>query len=212
MKITIVCSSERHPVNKYLAEWIERHSQFHQIDLIRDKNDARGGDILFLISCGQKVERSDREKYGKTLVVHASDLPEGKGWNPHVWQILDGKTEFVVSLLEAADKIDSGDIWEKVKCEIPKDALWDEINHYIFSAELKLMDFAVENYKIINPQPQQSVVDHAPYRLRNPEDSRIDPSKSIAEQFDLIRVCDPDRFPAFFELYGVKYRLTLEKI
>lgn len=28
---------------------------------------------------------------------------------------------------------------------------------------------------------------------------------------DLIRICDPDRFPAYFELHGHKYNIRLEK-
>lgn len=49
-------------------------------------------------------------------------------------------------------------------------------------------------------------------RKRSPLDNQIDPTKSIEEQFDLLRVSDNDRFPAFFELRGKKYTLKLEKI
>jgi methionyl-tRNA formyltransferase len=48
--------------------------------------------------------------------------------------------------------------------------------------------------------------------MRTPKDSCIDPHRTIAEQFDLIRVCDPIRFPAFFEYRGQKYALKLEKL
>ncbi|WP_200810893.1 hypothetical protein [Pseudogulbenkiania subflava] len=192
---------------------MSKNSLSHDIRLIREKKDATGGDILFLISCGQKIEDHEKEKYKKTLVIHASDLPNGKGWNPHIWQILEGKTAITVSLLEAADKIDSGDIWSKVHCSIPKNALWDEINSTIFEAELLLMDFAVDNFYSLTPQPQSELSsDNVYYRLRGPEDSKLDPKKSIAEQFDLMRVCDPERFPAFFFMHGCKYKLTLEKI
>ena len=34
--------------------------------------------------------------------------------------------------------------------------------------------------------------------------------KSIKEQFDLLRICDPDRYPAYFEMHGRKYKLRLE--
>lgn len=39
---------------------------------------------------------------------------------------------------------------------------------------------------------------------RTPADSRIDPDRSIREQYNFIRACDPDRFPAFFEIEGQK--------
>ncbi|MCG9042276.1 formyltransferase family protein [Laribacter hongkongensis] len=213
MNITIICSSELHPVNSFLQNWKSKQSNNHNISIIRNKNEALGGDVLFLISCGQKIEASEREKYKKTLVIHASDLPNGKGWNPHIWQILEGKTNVTVTLLEAADKIDSGDIWSKIKCEIPQNALWDEINSIIFDAELQLMDFALENFNTIDPLPQLNMPsDGVYYRLRTPEDSQLDTSRSIADLFNSIRVCDPKRFPAFFEMHGQKYKLTVEKI
>jgi len=34
---------------------------------------------------------------------------------------------------------------------------------------------------------------------------------SIASQFDLIRVCDPNRYPAYFFYRGKKYTMILEK-
>ena len=43
-------------------------------------------------------------------------------------------------------------------------------------------------------------------------DSRLDPSRSIAEQFDLLRVADPQRFPAFFDLRGHRYLVRLKKL
>jgi methionyl-tRNA formyltransferase len=49
------------------------------------------------------------------------------------------------------------------------------------------------------------------YPRRTPKDSEIDVFKTIAEQFDMIRVCDPNRFPAYFEFMGQRYILKLEK-
>ena len=36
-------------------------------------------------------------------------------------------------------------------------------------------------------------------------------SKSIDEQFNLLRVCDNERYPAFFYKDGVKYILKINK-
>lgn len=211
MKVTILCSSAEHPVNAYLVRWVESHQYAHEIDLVRDKAELCGGDILFLISCTEIINKADRGAYKKVLVIHASDLPRGRGWSPHVWQIIEGKEEIVLSLLEAEDKVDSGDIWKKLSVHIPKHALFDEINYLIFEAELALMDHAMACFQAIKPSPQDSTITATHYPKRTPSDSRIDPEQSIASQFNLIRVCDPDRYPAFFELYGHKYRIRLEK-
>lgn len=210
MKITILSSTTNHPVNAWLNKWIEKYQNNHQVSLVRSKHELDGGDILFLISCSELIAKQDREKYTKTLVIHASDLPKGRGWNPHIWEIIRGANEITLSLLEAEDEVDSGDIWKKLKINIPKTALYNEINALIFDAELELMDYAVDNLKQIKPQKQNNEITPTYYAKRKPLDSEININKSIDEQFDLIRVCDPDRYPAFFYINGRKIILRLE--
>lgn len=212
MDITILCSSENHPINLWLIDWKNRNSAHHNIELVRKKSDIPGGDLLFLISCSEIIKREDRNKYNKSLVIHASDLPQGRGWSPHVWQLIEGKSSICVTLLEAEDKVDSGDIWHQVELNIPKHFLFDEINNALFEAELSLMDFAINNIQSIDPHKQSSAITTTYYPKRSSKDSQLDSEKSIKSQFDLIRVCDVERFPAFFELYGHKYAVKLEKI
>jgi methionyl-tRNA formyltransferase len=212
MRISLLCSDKQHPVNEYLDRWIEKQKDNHQIELVRKKIELSGGDILFLISCSEIVSAADREAYRESLVIHASDLPQGRGWSPHIWQIIAGAEEITLSLLEANDKVDSGRIWKKVRFPVPKDALWDEINARLFEAEIELIDFAVREFNSITPMEQNASIEPTYYPRRVPSDSQIDTTKSIVSQFDKIRVCDPHRFPAFFELHGKKFKITLEKI
>ena len=210
MKITILNSTADHPVNTWLKKWIQKHQNNHQISLVRSKQEIDKGDILFLISCSELIAKQDRERYKKTLVIHASDLPKGRGWSPHIWEIIHGADEITLSLLEAVDEVDSGDIWKKIKVNIPKTALYNTINALIFDAELELMDFAIEKFSTIKPQKQNDEINPTYWPKRKPEDSEVDVSKSIAEQFDLIRVCDPNRFPAFFFIDGKKFIIKIE--
>lgn len=212
MRITILCTSADHPVNSHLKQWIYRSQSAHDITLARTRQELVGGDLLFLISCAEIVTREERARFRKVLVVHASDLPQGRGWSPHVWQILSGAENIRISLLEAEDEVDSGAIWKKLSVSVPKHALSSEIDALIFSAETALMDFAIEAFETIKPEMQGSAVEPTYYRRRTPDDSRVDPSKSIESQFDLIRVCDPQRYPAFFELHGCRYTIRLEKV
>jgi methionyl-tRNA formyltransferase len=212
LKITIVCSNPAHPVNTYLSAWVHRHGQEHDIELVRKKSEFTGGDMLFLVSCGEIISAKDRSLYSVCLVLHASDLPRGRGWSPHIWELASGASYITLSLLEAEDKVDSGRIWQKVQIPVPQTALWDEINHLLFKAEVQLMDFALTAYGCIQPEEQPKDATPSYYQLRTPRDSRIDPHKSLVDQFDLIRVCDPQRFPAFFEYRGQRYALKLEKL
>ena len=49
------------------------------------------GDVCFYLSYEKIVTKKTLEKYKNNLVVHASDLPKGKGWSPMSWQISRGK-------------------------------------------------------------------------------------------------------------------------
>lgn len=211
MRISLLCSDPRHPVIAYLKRWVARKNSIHKIELCQKKSELNGGDILFLVSCAEIISPEERARYRSSLVLHASDLPRGRGWSPHIWEILRGAEVITLSLIEAEDNIDSGRIWAKSQIRVPRNALWDEINHLLFAAEIDLIDYAVEKFDQIKPQHQDPEITPTFYSRRNPQDSQIDVSKSIAEQFDLIRVCDPVRYPAYFEYLGHRYILRLEK-
>jgi methionyl-tRNA formyltransferase len=89
--------------------------------------------------------------------------------------------------------------------------LLDEINEKLFDAEIFLMTFAVDRASDINPIEQ--VGDPGNYmKKRTPADSEIDPKKTISEQFNLLRIVDSNRYPAFFYYLGCKYQLKIEKV
>ena len=185
MKITILCSSASHPVNTMLHEWIDRRRVDHEILLVRSARELACGDILFLFACDEIINEEYRRKFTKTLIVHASDLPKGRGWSPQIWSILDGADTLRISLFEAEDKVDSGDIWKKVEVNIPRHALYDEINEILFNAEAELMDFALASFSKIKPEPQDPLIEPSYYRHRSPTDSELDPNETLVNQFDL---------------------------
>jgi methionyl-tRNA formyltransferase len=212
MKIFVLCTDVQHPMNSYLLPWQESmRARGHEVILINDKSHLEAGDILFLVSCGQVIGKSERAKYKAVLVLHASKLPKGRGWSPHIWAIIEGADEIEVCLLAASDPIDSGDIWLRQRFMLEGHELLPEINEKLFSIELALMTQAVEHFNDIEPETQQGI--SGPYlRKRTQEDSRLDPLKNIAEQFDLLRVVDPDRYPAFMDFRGKRYLIKIEKV
>jgi methionyl-tRNA formyltransferase len=210
MNITILVSDPLHPVVPKLKEWqVKLTTAGHSISLINDREDLSEGDVLFLVSCNQMVNESHREKYRVCLVLHASDLPKGRGWSPYIWAVLNGESEITVCLLGATEPVDSGDIWLRQSFTLEGHELLPEINAKLFETELALMSKAVEQFELIHPQSQSGDSDYM--QKRSPDDSRLDPEKSIADQFDLLRVVDSERFPAFFEYRGKKYHIKIEK-
>jgi len=212
MQISILCTDPDHPIINSLQLWMNEISlKGHSPVLIFDKADLQGGDILFLVSCSQIIRDVERKSYKATLVLHASDLPLGRGWSPHIWFILGGGTQITVSLLEANEPIDSGAIWLKTKFNLEGHELLPEINSKLFAAELSLLTDAVEQFDSIKPIEQEGDPGlYMPKRL--PENSQLDPNKTIAEQFDLLRIVDSQRYPAFFNYRGKSYVIKIEKI
>lgn len=211
MKISALCSDPRHPVVPHLGRWIAwACAQGHQAHLCHDKSEATGGDVLFLVSCTQVIKEQERSRYKHVLVLHASNLPQGRGWSPHIWSILEGAQEFTVCLLEAADPVDSGDIWLRTIVQLDGSELLPEINGKLFAAELELMTRAVQDMDHIVPQAQAGEPGRY-LRKRTPADSELDPDRPLAQQFDLLRVADDARHPAFFYFRGHRYILKIEK-
>ncbi len=212
MKISILCSNETHPVMPWLVDWQTAQHGTHDVEIKHQARDLTGGDVLFLVSCTEIVGHDLRRTYGQCVVLHASDLPEGRGWSPHIWAILSGAESIVVSALTAESSVDTGDIWAKRRFGVEPGALHDEINTGLFATEIALMEDVlamIEAGQQPSPQAQENATYHP---RRTPEDSKLDPHLSLAEQFDLMRVCDPARFPAFFDLHGHTYKITLEKV
>lgn len=212
MKVTVLCNDPEHPVNAVLKKWIGQVGEVYNIDLVRSRSELSGGDFLFLVSCSEVINSQYRAMYKHTLVLHASNLPEGRGWSPHIWELINGRESITLSLLEAEDKVDSGRLWLQRSIPVSKTALWYEVNQLLFEAEVDLINEAVERHREIEPHDQRKDIDPTYYPRRTATDSEVDPYKTIAGQFDLIRMCDPQRYPAWFDYLGQKYRITLEKI
>lgn len=211
MRIHLFTSSTTHPVYEYLVDWARRVAGTHDVLVTIDRNDLTGADALFMISAGEIIRADVRSRYRNTVVIHPSDLPRGRGWSPQVWAVVEGAREIVVTAIEAVDKVDAGPVWGKLRVPVEPHELVDEIHDKVFRAELALMDDVIAHLADRAPVPQPAE-GASYYRKRTPEDSRVDPERSIAAQFDLLRICDPDRYPAFFDLHGHRYAIRLTKV
>ena len=48
------------------------------------------------------------------------------------------------------------------------------------------------------------------YQRRRPADSELDPNRSLVAQFNMLRVVDNQRYPAFFYAHGRRYILNFQ--
>ena len=84
-------------------------------------------ELVFILSYYRMVPQPLLEKHRFNIVVHASDLPGGRGWSPLTWQILEGKMKIPLTLFKATAKMDDGDIYIKDHLTLRGDELIEEI-------------------------------------------------------------------------------------
>lgn len=208
MKIQILCDN----INSWIIPYIQKFAEEMELKGIRVKfhfehEQVEQGDVLFLLSCEKKFKNLSLNTF--TLVVHESALPSGKGWSPLTWQILEGKNEIPITLFEAQESIDSGRIYEQTLMRFDGSELIDELRDIQAKATFELVNLFIQKFPDNKSLPQNG--EESFYKKRIPSDSELDINKSILEQFNLLRVCDNERYPSFFHLNGHKYKVKIFK-
>lgn len=181
----------------------------HVVHRHADPASQQRGDLALFLSLGRIVTPAQLRLNAHNLVVHASALPKGRGWSPMTWQILEGAREIPVTLFEAGESVDSGDIYGTRIIHLIGNEVVSEIRNVLAKATNDLcMEFVIRYpFSILQGKSQEGQASQ--YHRRRHEDSRLDPYKTIAEQFDLLRVADPERYPAFFEFRGRQYTVQI---
>lgn len=177
----------------------------HESNLIYNHAEIGKGDILCLLGCEKIFKALYKNKHN--LVVHESDLPKGKGWSPLTWQILEGKNEIPITLFEAEEGIDSGPIYLQNILQLTGNELNEEIKHKQGEATIDLILKFIKKYPKVKGEKQHG--EGSFYPKRTQKDSKLDIYKSISEQFNLLRVCDNKRYPAWFIYKGKKYIIKI---
>lgn len=210
-KISIVVDNSQSwfvPFAEVLKESLQKHGNVElkeSADCIPLEND-----IAFLLSCERKVPLDILARSRTNIVVHASELPKGKGMSPLTWQILEGKNRIPVTLFEAVEAIDAGKIYLRDHIDLMGSELLPEIHRILGHKIIEMcVGFAASwPANLASGIPQSGEATY--YKKRSASDSRLDPSKSIADQFNLLRVVDNEKYPAYFELFGKRYILKIE--
>ena len=199
-------------INEYIPTLVAAiEKQGHTIKHIHDVHSIPEGDFVFYLGCGQLVPPTIMARNRHNLVVHESALPKGKGWSPLTWQILEGKNKIPITLFEAVEKVDDGTIYLSDLMRFQGTELVDELRKVQAETSIQMCLRFVEEYPDIVVSGIEQSGESTYYTRRRPEDSRLDIDKSLREQFNMLRVVDNDRYPAFFEITGERYFLKIEK-
>lgn len=208
IKVSVIVDTPGSWMNEHVGRLVELlKAKNCDVRLCRKHEDIAEGDIAVFLSCEKMVPQVVLRKNRHNLVVHESDLPAGKGWSPMTWQVLEGRNEIPITLFEATEKVDSGPIYYKDKINLDGNELVDGIRKKQADKTFELIAKFVDGYPHVAGKPQNGKESF--YRRRTPADSRLDAEKSIGEQFNLLRVVDNERYPAFFYYRGKKYILKI---
>ena len=181
----------------------------HKVDYVFSKNDLGRADLTFLLSCSRIVDRQFLDRSKRNVVIHASDLPKGKGFSPLQWQILEGKDSIVLTALEAADAVDAGPIYFKRVMRLNGTELYKELREKLAWTIIEMASYLVDNVDSLKPVKQEG--EESFYPKRTNVDDMLDPNKSILEHFNHFRIADNENFPLYFYHKGEKFYLRIEK-
>lgn len=182
----------------------------HAVRWIHNPAQLAPGDVCLLLSCGRLLSAEQLALHRHNLVVHESALPQGQGWSPMTWQILEGASRIPITLFEATAALDAGPIYLQQQIALQGHEVVEEWRALQAKASRDLCLAWFDRYRevVAAAQPQHGEASH--YRRRRPADSQLDPERSLAEQFNLLRVVDNQRYPAFFHWGGRRYVLQVQ--
>ena len=119
-----------------------------------------------LLSCGRLLSAEQLAVHRHNLVVHESALPQGQGWSPMNWQILEGASRIPITLSEATADLDAGPIFLQQEIVLQGHELVDEWRALQAQATLELCLAWFDRYRevVAAAQPQHGEARH--YRRR----------------------------------------------
>lgn len=199
-------------INSYLKEFIEKlFSYSDQVNWYHSCELLTTSDLTFYLSFSKIVPQSILAKSKHNLVVHESKLPQGKGWSPLTWQVLEGKNAIPITLFEADVKVDNGKIYLEDTIMLKGHELVEELRAKQADYTFKLCKNFIEHYEEVVKQAYDQTGETSFYPRRTPEDSRLDINKTLKDQINLFRVVDNEKYPAYFEYLGYVYELSIKK-
>lgn len=181
----------------------------HSAKFHRNYSEVTPGDLAFYLSCMKITPKAVLAKNNYNFVVHASDLPKGRGFSPIVWQVLEGRNDIPVTMISMAEPVDSGKIVAQTNLRLEGHELNDEMRSSL-AKEIIGLCIEVANLNV-PPTMTPQAGEPSWYDRRYPRDSELNTQKTIAEQFNLLRVVDNERYPAFFTHKGQKYIVKINK-
>ena len=113
-------------------------------------------------------------------------------------------------MIEATDEADTGDIWLKSSIRLKGTELCDEWRALQGRKTIEMCLQFVSEYPHLSRKKQVGRASF--YVRRRPIDSRLDPDKTLTEQFNILRAVDNMRYPAYFEINKQRFVIRVYSV
>jgi methionyl-tRNA formyltransferase len=147
------------------------------------------------------------------LNIHPTLLPKYRG-KLSGWHIIaNGEGESGVTIHYMSPEMDRGNILSQRSVALSSFDTVASMARKTAELEAPLLMEAIQRVRQGDSgRAQDESVQTTFAKLRTPEDSRIDPSKTLLELYNVIRACDPKRYPAFFDVEGQRVGIQLFRL
>ena len=200
--------------NLWIEEYLylfnfQKYKKKYQIKLFKNTNNIINFDIVFVISYTKILNEKFLKKNKLLLIPHPSKIPKDKGFAPIHNAVLNNKNNFFISLIKAEREVDSGDIFSQKKFKLKGNELMKELREIQAKAVFEIISDFLTDYPKVKFKKQVGKSNFN--KRRRTDSSELSIKKTILSQFNLLRVCDNERYPAFFVHKGKKYILKIYK-
>jgi methionyl-tRNA formyltransferase len=203
------------PTNNWIERYIKSLNHIKKLSLkyifhfFYDSKKVKHYEIVLILGYTKILSNEFLKSNKLSLLIHESGLPKGRGFSPVQWQILKGINKIPVCLLEAVERFDSGDVFDKSYIKLTGYELFDEIREKQAKVSLELIERFLVKYPNFSRRKQKGKV--TCYRKRNRQDDKLCLNKTLREQFNHFRTADNKQWPLFFVINGHKYLLQITK-
>ena len=209
IKIAYLLDASNFWIYKYLKNSKLFNSKKTVNRIYKNANKIKGHDLVFILNYTRILKNNFLRKNKLNLVVHASDLPKGKGFSPLQWQVLNNKNKIPLRLFKAEKAVDSGEVYEKGIINLNGYELYDELRKKQAIATLKLIERFISKYPKITGVKQSGKSTF--YKRRDLIDSELNINLSIKKNFQNLRIANNNQWPAYFIYKNIKYILKIYK-
>ena len=208
INVTFLFDKSNNWIEKFIRVKFKKKSKKYNFKFSTNFRNIKRQKIVFILGYTKILPEKFLKRNEMNLVVHESALPKGKGFAPVQWQILQKKNKIPICLLDANKKPDSGDIYEKFFIKLKGNELNNEIRKNQALTTIKIINRFLKKYPKLKKIKQSGKSTF--YKKRGSQHSKLNINKSIKVNFNLLRVVDNEKYPAYFVYKKRKYLIKIE--